>query len=184
VCWLSLLNCWYSEADLFRKYLKTLLTGKTSEVDEGVRGWQQCLFTRTTDSLTDQDQSINRTSRTAADQWCRLSVTVPRVSDRGRRWPTSSMTTCRWPAVSMTSRVDDQWRRWPMASTTCCCRWPVLSTTTCCCHGPVLASMATRCCTTLLLMTSGGGDRRWWRMMMDGDDHRRLLSLKPIAEIN
>ena len=117
----------------------------------------------TTDSLNDQDQSLNRTSTTSRlSERLALPLTGG-VADRPSRYH-----------ASLTGSVD-------RASTTCRRRRPVLSTARCR-YEPALSTMTTRCGTTLSLMTSGGGGRRWWRVMMvDGDDHRRLLSLMPIA---
>ena len=110
------------------KIFKPQLTGKTSAIVKGVRGWRQYHFT--TNSMHVSDQSSVRTSRAAADQWCRPSVTVPRVTDRKRRPSVNHVS-------SLTSVVD-------RASITGCRRWPVSSTTTCCCHGPALST--TTCC--------------------------------------
>jgi len=163
---------------LIPKIFKLLLTGKTSEVDEGVCGWRQCHFT--TDSMHVNDQSSVRTSRTAADQWCRPSVTVPRC-----RWPVASMTdrhgtTRHWPEASMTDSVDDH----VSSVTSGVDDRMLLSWTGVVDNHVLLLRTIVGVDHMLLLMTSGGGGRWWWRMMMmDGDDHRRLLSLRPIAKI-
>jgi len=154
----------------------------------------------------DDDASTDRESSScswaSARPTCWPTGTVPRVTDRKRRPSVhhlSSTTHCRSEPALLTN--------------TCCCSEPALLTNTCCCYWPVFTSVvgeddepqgprgqATDRWRWHLSSTTAtdnsrrrsqrphcwraAGRWRWWRVRVTaGGHHRRLLSLKPIAEI-